>query len=202
MKNDSEPKSESPRLGWTYVPLIAYAIIVLGLMLFFAYESGPRPEWISPLDYYETLIFVFVLIALAHSALIGLFAVTHKKAKNDWPNIGSVRAAMWSSLIAMFVPYALAILFVCGSVLELGGQHGGGEAGGILIFFGLFAFIFVLPIFGMWGWGAGLRIHTGLHIRRRLKHFVSTVPAAIFVGPIIFFLFLSVLVVGRLMSIR
>jgi hypothetical protein len=159
MITDSEPKSESPQLGWTYIPLIAYAIIVLGLM-FIAY-ARPSPEADS--GYYGGAIVIFVLLALAHWALIGLYAVTNKKAKNEWPEIGSVRAAMWSSLIAMLVAYAAAILLIFYSIMETEGQRGAAIGVAFFVVVILCTFIFILPIFGLIGWLAGRRIH------RRLK---------------------------------
>jgi hypothetical protein len=75
----------------------------------------------------------------------------------------------------------------------LEGARGIGAGIGIIVI--LYLFIFVLPIFGLIG-GFAVRGYG------RLKHSISTAPTVAFVGPIIFFLLFSMLVVGCLMSIK
>ena len=138
---------------WTKAPLIALVIISIG------------PE-IADLVYSRPLIWpgtIFLLIVIVFLALINwpfflLYLVCRRQAKREWPNVRSVRLAMWTSLVAMCFASA-GMLFL--TVTEMGRLRATESV--VIRLFVEFAEELVphlllftsVPILGLIGWFAG-----------------------------------------------
>jgi hypothetical protein len=140
---------------WTYAPLVAFAILslwpsaalVVGMLL------GDRlsSEWILG------TVVVILLSAAANWAFVYLYSETRERVEHAISQpIGSVRIAMWSSLLAMAIPNAASILFLFWATY---GQRNQGVAPGLFLLLLLFCFAFILPIFGLIGWFAGRALY-------------------------------------------
>ncbi len=147
-------KQERPRLfWWSYAPLIAFAVNVLwpnvGYILAVLGNEYDRFK-----DKEGSLILVFLLFAAANWAFIGLFFVAERKlteATEQRLPIGSVKTAMWSSLVMMLtIPNILLAL-----LWYLPPYGRGSDIGkGIVWLLGLFLQILALPLLGWIGWFA------------------------------------------------
>jgi hypothetical protein len=107
---------------------------------------------------------LILLSAAANWAFVYLYSETREQVEQAISQpIGSVRIAMWSSLLAMAIPNAALILFLFWATY---GEKGDGIATALFHFFLLFCFAFVLPIFGLIGWFAGRALYKRRDITR------------------------------------
>jgi hypothetical protein len=148
-----QQQPERLRLQWTYAPLVAYAIFLLwpnaAVVVNMLLAGRPRIQ-----DIVLWILLVTFYFAAANWAFLYLYIETRRQVEEVISRpIGSVRIAMWSSLIAMAIPSAATILWLEGYIrlssrlLPFG------------IFYVLLCFPFVFPIFGLIGWFAGRAIH-------------------------------------------
>jgi hypothetical protein len=111
-----------------------------------------------------SLIFGFLLFAAANWAFVGLFFVARRKVTEATEQqrlpIGSVKTAMWSSLLMMLtIPNILLAL-----LMYLPPYGRGSSVGkGIVWMLGLLLQIVVLPIVGWIGWFAGRAVYGFRH---------------------------------------
>jgi hypothetical protein len=94
-------------LAWTRVPLIAFAIASLGpsafaIMIYLGYKSGLIQP---PSSGYRFSTFIQDLpseFAVINWPFVALYLTCRL-----WPNFGSARSAMWTSVVAMSLPNVL-----------------------------------------------------------------------------------------------
>jgi hypothetical protein len=94
-------------LAWTHVPLIAFAIASLGpsafaIMIYLGYKVGliqPPPSGYRFSTFIGGLPFDF---AVMNWLFVALYVTCRL-----WPNFGSARSAMWTSVVAMSLPNIL-----------------------------------------------------------------------------------------------
>jgi hypothetical protein len=151
------------RPHWVYAPLVAVAIISVIPGVFAAIAdllSGGSPSKLQSLA--GSMVLLPFMIALDNWPFLGLYFVTLKKARREWPSINSVRCAMWSSLTAMILPNLVLLL---GSALFLFGPNAALDA--TLGYWAAIEF-FVVPILAAIGWFLGRGIY---HLGREVGVF-------------------------------
>ncbi len=145
-------KQDKPRFWWSYAPLIAFAINLWPHAPFIlAVLEGKYVRF-----YAGSIVFSLLLFAADNLAFVVLFFVARQKiteAIEQRLPLGSVKAAMWSSLIIMFiVPNNLTILLI---YVPPYGRESHLEGRLFLWMFGLYLQVVVLPLLGWIGWFAG-----------------------------------------------
>ncbi len=148
--------ASSRSLGWTHVPLVAFAIASLGpsafaIMIYLGYKSGliqPRPSGYRFSTFIRDLPFDFAVI---NWPFVALYLTCRL-----WPNFGSARSAMWLSVVAMSLPnvllFSLAWTMVS-NVFDAGQGIGVIEA---MLIFPIFAMIWSGPAPGIFDAGFGI----------------------------------------------
>lgn len=139
---------------WTKAPLIALAIISIGPEIADIVYSRP---FIWPGTVFLAIMTVF--LAIINWPFLVLYFVCRRKVKKEWPNIRSVRFAMWISLAAMCFASA-GMLFL--TATEMGALRAT-ESVVIRLFVEfaeelvphLLLFFTSVPILGLIGWFAG-----------------------------------------------
>ncbi len=148
--------ASSRSLGWTHVPLVAFAIASLGpsafaIMIYLGYKSGliqPKPSGYRFSTFIRDLPFDFAVI---NWPFVALYLTCRL-----WPNFGSARSAMWLSVVAMSLPnvllFSLAWTMVS-NVFDAGQGIGVIEA---MLIFPIFAMIWSGPAPGILDAGFGI----------------------------------------------
>jgi hypothetical protein len=139
MTAETGGRQARPWFWWSYAPLIAFLISV----------------WpgIQAAD-----LFFGLLYFAGNMAFVVLFHVTREKIREARLPLGSVKAAMWSSLVIMLiVPYIIKVLMFYGAHKE----H--------LEFWMMSLMLqpLFLPVLGLIGWFAGRGFSRLLHVHRQ-----------------------------------
>jgi hypothetical protein len=138
---------------WTKAPLIALVIVSIGPEIADAAFSRP---FIWPGTVF--LLIMTAFFALINWPFLALYFVCARQVKKDWPNVRSVRLAMWISLAAMCFA-SIGSLFLTATEME--GLRTTGSI--VILLFVEFAEELVphlllftsVPILGLIGWFAG-----------------------------------------------
>jgi hypothetical protein len=142
----TDPRAGDP--GWSYAPLIAFAVSFLPYILMTISAASPNSG-------FDVMLVVFIAINLA---FLGLFFITRwkiRKAIEQRIPTRSIKAAMWSSLILMGI--VASIPYLLPWILSMGAPHerGLGVALGIAMGTLLVLQIVVMPLVGVYGWFKG-----------------------------------------------
>ncbi len=160
MTSNTEGRQDRPRFWWRYAPLIAFAVSVVSPNAIFvlAVLQNKYARFQE-----SSLVFGVLLFAAANWAFVGLFFIARRKvteATEQRLPIGSVKTAMWSSLLVMLtIPNILLVL-----LWYLPPYGRGSDIGkGIVWMLGLMLQILALPMLGWIGWLAGSGFYRVCH---------------------------------------